>query len=138
MRSFHLRREGDAGGTNFQSCAPVTPVPVSVAVTGLPVAPVYVIVTVAVRVPDAVGVNVTPVLQLAKGLNWVGVIGQPELVMAKSPALVPPSTTLEMGKAVLPVFWNVMYWVGLGKPMVSVGKARAVSTSNAEVKDATP
>src|SRR5258708_38263513 len=42
-----------------------------------------------------------------------------------------------MVKAVLPVFWNVMFCDGLGNPTVSLEKVSALSTNNAEVKDAT-
>src|SRR5271165_2886567 len=94
-------------------------------------------VTVAVRFPAAVGVNVTFVLHVANAVNLVGEIGQP-LDMVKSPGLVPPSTTLEIVKAVLFVFSNVIDWSGLVKLMVSLGKNNALCSNKAEVADATP
>ena len=80
-------------GPISSACEGATPLPVSVIVAGLPAAPVYVIVIVAVRVPAAVGVKVTLVLQLEKALNRLGDVGQPEDI-TKSPGLAPPSTTL--------------------------------------------
>jgi hypothetical protein len=80
-------------GPISSACEGATPLPVSVIVAGLPAAPVYLIVIVAVRVPAAVGVKVTLVLQLEKALNRLGDIGQPEDT-TKSPGLAPPGTTL--------------------------------------------
>src|SRR4029077_19866773 len=42
-----------------------------------------------------------------------------------------------MVKAVLPVFWNVMFCDGLGNPTVSVLKTSALSTSSADVEEVT-
>jgi 7,8-dihydro-6-hydroxymethylpterin-pyrophosphokinase len=65
------------------------------------------------RIPVAVGANVTDVLQLEKAFSTLGEIGQLELI-EKSPGLAPPSATLAMVTGVLPVFWNVAVCVGLG------------------------
>ena len=65
---------------------------------GLPVA-LSVTVTAAVRVPDAVGLNVTLIVQLAPALTELPQV----LLWAKSPAFVPVTATLVMLSAALPL-----------------------------------
>ena len=70
------------------------PVPVRLAVRGLPVA-LSVMVTVALRVPAAVGLKVTLIVQLPPTPRL-----EPQpLVWAKSPLLVPVTATLLMASA---------------------------------------
>ena len=70
------------------------PVPVRLAVRGLPVA-LSVMVTVALRVPAAVGLKVTLMVQLAPTARLVPQV----LVEAKSPLLVPVTATLLIASA---------------------------------------
>ena len=78
------------------------PVPVRVAVCGLPVA-LSVTATAAARVPDAAGTNVTLIVQLAPAATDVPQV----LLWAKSPLLVPVTATLVMLNAALPVLDSV-------------------------------
>ena len=122
-------------GETVRPSDPVTPVPERVIIAGLPEAPVYEIVTVAVRFPDVVGVKLALTLQLEKGASLV-TVEQP-VVMLKSLGFVPASTTPVMVKGELPVLVNVADWVALVKPLVSVGNCSEVSTSTAELVVAT-
>src|SRR5208337_5382639 len=78
------------------------PVPVRVIVCGLPAA-LSEMLTAAVRVPVAVGVNVTLIVQLPPPATELPQV----LVWAKSPALVPVIATLVILKAALPVLLRV-------------------------------
>ena len=76
-----------------------TPVPLRLAVWGLPAA-LSLTVRVAVRVPVAVGVNVTLIVQLPPAATL-----EPQLlVCAKSPLLVPVMAMLVIDSAALPEF----------------------------------
>ncbi len=79
------------------------PVPVRVAVCGLPVA-LSVTATAAVRIPEAAGVNVTLIVQLAPAATDVPQV----LLSAKSPPLVPVMAILVMLKDALPVLESVI------------------------------
>src|SRR5215467_13687360 len=79
--------------------APALPVPVRLAVCGLPVA-LSVTVTVAVRVPVLVGENVTAILQLNPGTSGLTQL----LVCAKSPGFVPVSVMPEIVRFEVPLF----------------------------------
>ena len=83
--------------------AGAVPVPVRLTVCGLPVA-LSVRVTAAVRVPLAVGVKVTLIVQLAPAATELPHV----LVCAKSPGFVPVSARLVTLKAELPVLFSVM------------------------------
>jgi hypothetical protein len=75
------------------------PVPVRLTVCGLPAA-LSEILTVAVRVPAAVGVNVTLIVQLLLAATEL-----PQVVVSgKSLGLAPVTTKLVMPKSVLPLF----------------------------------
>ena len=81
------------------------PVPLSATVCGLPLA-LSVILTLALRVPVAVGVKVTLIVQVAPAAMVLGLIGQ-VLVWAKSPAFVPVKPIVLMVRAALPLFLRV-------------------------------
>jgi hypothetical protein len=84
-----------------------TAVPVRLAVCGLLVA-LSVTVSVAVRVPAAVGVKVTLIVQLAPAASEL-----PQLFdSAKSPGLVPVIATLAMVAGPVPVLVSVTTWSG--------------------------
>jgi len=83
----------------------VTPVPVRPMVCGLPAA-LSVIVTLAVRLPFAVGVKVTLMVQLAPAARELPHV----FVWTKSPLLVPVIAILVMLTAVLPVLAIVTAW----------------------------
>src|SRR5439155_1738351 len=80
-----------------------TPEPVRAAVCGLPVA-LSVTVTVAVLVPDAVGLNVTLIVQVPPAATDVPHV----LLSAKSPLLVPVMAMLVMLRAAFPVLESVI------------------------------
>lgn len=79
------------------------PVPVRLTVCGEPVA-LSVTATLAVRMPDAVGLNATEKLQCAPAAT-VG--PQPLLVSVKSPGLVPVKAMLAIDRVVPPLFVRV-------------------------------
>jgi len=83
--------------------AGAVPVPVRLAVWGLPLA-LSVRVMAALRVPVAAGVKVTLIVQLVPAAT----LDPQLLVCAKSPGLVPVSAMLEMLKAEFPVLFRVM------------------------------
>jgi hypothetical protein len=87
------------------------PVPVRITVCGLPAA-LSVMVTVAVRVPGAVGVNVTVIVQALLAGTELGERGH-VVVSPKSPALVPVSAKVLMLKLTFPVFVRVTAWGAL-------------------------
>ena len=110
------------------------PVPVRVAVCGLPVA-LSVAATVAVRVPEAAGVNVTLIVQLAPAATDVPHV----LLSAKSPPLVPVTAILVMLKAALPVFESVIAWAALVVPTFWLANVNEVGDRDAvEVDVETP
>ena len=84
------------------------PVPVRFTVWGLPVA-LSVMVTVAVRVPGAVGVKVTLIVQFAPGTTVFAQL----LVWPKSPELVPVTVKLVMLKFAVPLLVRVTACAGL-------------------------
>jgi hypothetical protein len=82
--------------------AGAVPVPLRLAVCGLPVA-LSVTLTEAVRLPLAEGVKVTLIVQVAPPATEL-----PQLLLwAKSPALVPVSVTLVMLNVALPLLVRV-------------------------------
>jgi len=81
------------------------PVPVSGAVCGLPGA-LSVTLSVAVRVPDVVGVKVIDMSQLLRGASVRA--GQPSLTAAKSSASGPPIAALLMNSDASPQFVTVI------------------------------
>ena len=84
------------------------PLPLKATVCGLPLA-LSVMVTPALRVPVAVGVKVTLIVQEALAASVLGQL----LVWAKSPALVPVSAMLLMVRSALPLLVNVTAWAVL-------------------------
>jgi hypothetical protein len=69
-------------------------------------------VTLALRVPVAVGVKVTLMVQEAPAANVLEPLGQ-VLVWAKSALLVPLSPILLMVRAAVPLFLRVTVWAAL-------------------------
>src|SRR5437588_623000 len=96
MRLLVLRLAGAAG---------VVPLPLTRPACGLPLA-LSVMLTLALRVPVAVGVKVTLMVQEAPAATVLGLMGQ-VLVWAKSPALVPVKPIVLMVRAALPLFLRV-------------------------------
>jgi hypothetical protein len=97
------------------------PVPERFTVWGLPLA-LSVIVSEAVRLPVAVGVNVTLIVQLPPAATEL----PQALVSAKSPGFVPVMVILEMLSEVLPVLERVALCEGLDEPVSTWGNVRLV------------
>jgi hypothetical protein len=95
------------------------PVPVRLTVCGLPAA-LSEMLTAAVRVPAAVGVNVTLIVQLPLAATELPQV----FVSAKSPALVPVMLMLVMLKLALPVLLRVTFCAALVTPTFSLAKVR--------------
>jgi hypothetical protein len=89
-----------------------TPVPVRLAVCGLPVA-LSVMVTEAVRAPEDAGVKVTSMVQLAPAAK----VAPQVLVWANSVFAEPVIAMLSRVTAVLPEFVRVSVWAVLVEPM---------------------
>src|SRR5438046_2161529 len=87
------------------------PVPERLTVCGLPVA-LSLKVRPALRLPAAVGVNVTLMVQLVLAASVEGLMGQ-LFVWPKSPGFVPPRAMLVIVNGALPVFESVTAWAGL-------------------------
>jgi hypothetical protein len=104
------------------------PIPLSVTVCGLPAA-LSVTLRAAVRVPLAVGLNVTLMLQLAPVANELPQVW----VCAKSPALVPVIAIPLIVKLVVPTLLSVTVSAGLDVPRATVPKLRLVGESFAVV-----
>src|SRR5437764_9329605 len=83
----------------------LVPLPLRATVCGLPLA-LSVMLTLALRVPVAVGVKVTLMVQEALAARVLGLMGQ-VLVWAKSALLVPLKPILLMVRAALPLLVNV-------------------------------
>jgi hypothetical protein len=83
----------------------VTPVPLSVTLCGLPAA-LSLMLTLALRGPVALGVNVTLIVQVALTASVFGLIGQ-VFVSAKSVGFVPASAMLEIVRAAVPLLVSV-------------------------------
>ena len=98
-------------GVTVTVAGPFT-VPVNATVCGLPVA-LSAMLMAAVRVPVAVGLKVTLIVQLASTANEAGQV----FVSAKSPAFVPVAVIPEIAKAALPPFVKVTVWAALVVPM---------------------
>ena len=97
------------------------PVPERLTVCGLPLA-LSVMLTEAVRLPLAEGLNVTLIVQLALAATELPHV----LVWTKSLALVPVSARLVMLKAALPVLLRVRVWAALVVPTDWLAKVRLV------------
>jgi hypothetical protein len=95
------------------------PVPVRLTVCGLPAA-LSEMLTDAVRVPAAVGVNVTLIVQLPPAATELPQV----FVSAKSAVLVPVMLMLVMLKLVLPVLLRVTLCARLVTPTFSLAKVR--------------
>jgi hypothetical protein len=89
----------------------LVPLPLRATVCGLPEA-LSVIDTLALRVPVAVGVKVTLIVQFDPAASVLDPLGH-VLVCAKSPLLVPVKPMLLMVKAALPLLVNVTVWAAL-------------------------
>jgi hypothetical protein len=95
------------------------PVPVKLTVCGLPAA-LSKMLTVAVRVPAAVGVNVMLIVQLPPAATEL-----PQVVVSgKSPGLSPVTIKLVMPKRVLPLFVKLTVCAGLLVPTSWLPKVR--------------
>src|SRR3954454_19676400 len=90
------------------------PVPASANWCGLPGA-LSVIVTLAVRAPEAPGVNVTEIEQEAPAASVLGLIGQ-LFVCAKSLAFAPVIAMLPIDSGALPTLVSVEDCAALGVP----------------------
>ena len=101
------------------------PVPVRPTDCGLP-PPLSVIMTEAVRVPVAVGVNVTLIVQLA----WAPTLPPQVLVSAKSPGFAPLRLMLVIVIAcTASLLVNVTVWAALVDPTAWLPKVRLVGVS---------
>jgi hypothetical protein len=96
------------------------PVPVSVTVCGLPVA-LLVMLSVPLRVPVVVGVNVMATVQLAPAASVAAQV----VLRAKSPLAVMP-----VMDRLLPLPVSVTIWTALVLPCVWLGKLRLVGVSD--------
>jgi phage tail protein X len=99
----------------------VVPTPLSVTFCGLPAA-LSVMLNAAVRVPDAVGLNLTLIVQLAPAANEVPQV----VVWEKSPAFVPVIAIVVIVKLAVPVFFRVAVVAALVVPIAWVEKDRLV------------
>jgi len=99
--------------------AAAAPVPVRLTICGLPAA-LSEILTAAVRVPAAVGVNVTLIVQLLFAATELPQV----FVSAKSPVLTPVMLILVMLILALPVLLRVALCAGLVVPTFSLAKVR--------------
>src|SRR5438874_3554031 len=112
-RNVHFN-PGQQGGNWGAHCVPrglhlpATPVPLRETLLGLP-PPLSLMFRVAVRVPNAVGLNVTLMLQLVPATNEVPQVW----VCAKFPAFVPVIPMPMMGKVVVPTFVKVTICYGI-------------------------
>src|SRR5207237_2751834 len=89
----------------------LVPLPLKATVCGLPVA-LSVILTLALRVPVAVGVKVALMVQEAPAASVLELLGH-VLVWAKSALLVPVRAMLLMVRAAVPLLVNVTVWAVL-------------------------
>jgi hypothetical protein len=103
-----------------------TPVPVRVTVCGDPDA-LSVMVTEAFRLPAAVGVNVTEMLQFPPAATLAPHV----LVCTKSPAFVPVTAMLAIDRAPDPVLFSVTDWAVLVVPTFWLVKVRLPEVSDA-------
>src|SRR5579864_8590629 len=107
---------------------PATPSPINDTACGLPEA-LSATLSAAVRVPEAVGLNVASMLQLASAANEL-----PQLLLsAKSPALVPVIEMLLIANVVVPTSVSVTALSELVLPMTTWPKFRLVGESFAVV-----
>jgi len=113
----------DVGPVNPKSGGVVVPVPVSPTVCGLPAA-LSVMVKVPVRVPAAVGVKVTLIMQFALAASIAGSVPQ-VFVSAKSPEV--PIVLIVRGP--VPVFVSVTVCAELGVFSNWLPKVRVVGAS---------
>ena len=113
-----VRLVGESAADGLPAAAPV---PVSETVCGLPVA-LSLIETFAVRVPAAVGVNVTLMVQLALAFTLLPQV----LVAAKSPLFVPVIVILVRESAAEPLLVSVTLCAALVVFTVWVAKVRLV------------
>jgi hypothetical protein len=100
---------------------PAIPVPLRETICGLPGA-LSVMLSAAVRVPDAVGLNLTLMLQLAPAGSELPQVW----VCTKSPALVPVIAMLLMVKLAVPVLLSVTIFGALVVPINWAEKVRRV------------
>src|SRR5437763_12598789 len=92
----------------------VVAVPFSVMLCGLPDA-LSVTLRLALRLPPAVGLNVTEIVQFTFGASVLGPIGH-VVVCAKSPGLPPASPTLLIVRGAVPVLVTVAVCAALAVP----------------------
>lgn len=104
----------------------LVPVPLSAAVCGLPAA-LSATLTLALRAPAAVGVNVTLMPQLLPAVN----VPPHVVVRVKSPGLLPVMVMLEIVSVAPPVFVSVMVCGDVLTPTSELPNARLVGESDA-------
>ena len=109
--TFWLANVNEVGERLAAAVDAATPEPVRLAVWGLPLA-LSVTVTLAVLVPDAVGLKVTLIAQVVPAATEPPQV----LLWAKSPLLVPVTAMLLMLSAALPVLDSVIAWAALVVP----------------------
>lgn len=112
----------------------LAPVPLSATWCGLPDA-LSVTLTLAVRVPAAVGVKVVDTAQEAPAASVLGLSGH-VVVRAKSPAFAPVSEMPVIVSAALPVFFSVADWAALVDPTVCEANVRVDGVSETAGADA--
>src|SRR5579862_3303457 len=104
------------------------PVPLTPTCCGLPAA-LSVTLTVALRAPVVVGLNVTLMVQLAPAASELAQV----LACAKSPGSVPAIVMLMPVIAIVPTFLNVTVLAALVVPVVTEPKLRLAGVSSAVV-----
>jgi hypothetical protein len=102
-----------------------TPVPLSATAWG-EVGALSAMVTLAVRFPAIVGVNITVTVQVPAGAM---LLPTQVFVLLKSPGLVPVMLTALTVKAAFPLFVTVISWLALVVPMFWLAKVRLAGES---------
>ena len=114
-------------GFSVTAGAETVPVPESATLCGLPAA-LSLIVTLALRLPVAVGENVTLSVQVAPAASVLGLSGQ-VFVCAKSPALAPLTPMLLIVNAAVPLLVSVTDFAALVVPTSWLPKLSDVGLS---------
>src|SRR5262249_56602450 len=96
---------------SLHDALPISPVPLKLTACGLPL-PLSVMLSAAPRLPAAVGLNVTLIVQLALSASVAGLTGQ-LLVCSQSPELVPAMPILLIVSAPGPLLVKVTFCAAL-------------------------
>ena len=102
---------------------PNTPVPIKLTAWGLPAVALSAILTAAVRLPEALGVKVTVIVQKLPAAREAGQL----LISVKSPALLPVNPMLLMVRLRLPVFVTLTVCDGLVVSSACAAKVNVVA-----------